>query len=184
MLILFLFFSLIFSAQAINIQTQYKDPNNKPPSPEHTDLSKEINSTNNKNPPIIVLDPIKDRKINANVTSSTPILNQTANNIPAPNLPKINETLEEKTIDIGPGPVARGIIVFVGLALLFICYVGMKTYRRRKQDKSKIMVRKYGVRARRTDVEMEPLSLSDEEEDETVFDLAANSFYLLICCCD
>lgn len=40
-------------------------------------------------------------------------------------------------------------------------------------NKSKIMLR-YGIRTHRSDIEMEPLPLSDDEEDETLFDLTAS----------
>lgn len=90
------------------------------------------------------------------------------------NLPKINETLEEKNVELTSGAITRGILVFVAISFLFILYVGLKTCRRKSGDKKHTMVRKYGIRARRTDVEMEPLPLSDDDEDETVFDLTAS----------
>lgn len=57
---------------------------------------------------------------------------------------------------------------FVSLLLLIL------NFRRRKQDKSRTKVRKYGIRTNRSDLEMEPLPLSDDDEDETVFDLTAS----------
>ncbi|KAJ8950912.1 hypothetical protein NQ318_008350 [Aromia moschata] len=39
---------------------------------------------------------------------------------------------------------------------------------RRKTNKKKVSIKKYGVKARRTDTEMEPLHLDDDEEDETL----------------
>ncbi|XP_050292796.1 membrane protein FAM174A-like [Anthonomus grandis grandis] len=88
--------------------------------------------------------------------------------------PKINETLEEKTVEIDSKAIYRGMLVFVTCGLIFVLYVGIKTYRRRKYDKSHTIIRKYGVRTNRSDLEMEPLPLSDDDEDETVFDLSAN----------
>ncbi|XP_023018739.1 uncharacterized protein [Leptinotarsa decemlineata] len=70
--------------------------------------------------------------------------------------------------NIESGAVMRGVLVFVGIGMLFLVYVGCKTYRR----KPNVKVRKYGVRTRRSDVEMTPLPLlNEDEEDETVFDV-------------
>lgn len=41
-------------------------------------------------------------------------------------------------------------------------------------DKSRVMVRKYGVKTNRSDIEMEPLPLSDEEDYDTLFDITAS----------
>ncbi|KAJ8935019.1 hypothetical protein NQ314_013044, partial [Rhamnusium bicolor] len=86
----------------------------------------------------------------------------------------VNETSKQ---DIPLGVVAtttkvlfcRGVFVFAGITLLFIMYLTFKTYR--KRNKKNVLIKKYGVKTRRTDVEMEPLPLDDDEEDETVFDL-------------
>ncbi|KAJ8983105.1 hypothetical protein NQ317_001848 [Molorchus minor] len=69
---------------------------------------------------------------------------------------------------IESGALMRGVFVFVGIAMLFMIYLIFKTYR--KSHKKQVNVKKYGVRARRTDTEMEPLHLDDDEEDETVFE--------------
>lgn len=37
------------------------------------------------------------------------------------------------------------------------------------------MVQKYGVRANRSDIEMRPLPLDDEEDDDTVFEIGNNT---------
>lgn len=44
-------------------------------------------------------------------------------------LPKIDETFEEKSTDLGPGAVNRAIIVFVLISLAFFLFVGVKTCR-------------------------------------------------------
>lgn len=48
-------------------------------------------------------------------------------------------------------------------------------YRLRSGSQPPKMVRKYGVRARREDVEMVPLPLDDEEEEDIVFELNQNN---------
>ncbi|XP_050501132.1 uncharacterized protein LOC126881120 [Diabrotica virgifera virgifera] len=79
-----------------------------------------------------------------------------------------NDVPESNSAQAESGAVIRGVLVFGGLGLIFLIYVGVRTYRRRKMP----IIRKYGVRARRSDVEMRPLPLDDDEEDETVFDLS------------
>ena len=41
----------------------------------------------------------------------------------------------------------------------------------RKRGRHPVMVSKYGVRTRRSDIEMTPLPLEEDEEDETLFDV-------------
>lgn len=43
--------------------------------------------------------------------------------------------------------------------------------RTRKGDTKPLAVRKYGVLTQRTDIEMLPLPLDDEDDDDTVFDV-------------
>ncbi|XP_057659642.1 uncharacterized protein LOC130895966 [Diorhabda carinulata] len=74
---------------------------------------------------------------------------------------------ESNNSDVESGAVIRGILVFVGIGLIFIVYIACKTYRRNKMP----IIKKYGVRGRKSDVEMKPLPLDDDEDDETVFDL-------------
>ncbi|KAG5897841.1 hypothetical protein JTB14_011839 [Gonioctena quinquepunctata] len=70
--------------------------------------------------------------------------------------------------DIETGAVMRGVFVFAAIGILFMTYVAFKTYRRKK---SNVLIRKYGIRTRRSDVEMTPLPLEDDDEDETVFEV-------------
>ncbi|KAL1514374.1 hypothetical protein ABEB36_003642 [Hypothenemus hampei] len=82
--------------------------------------------------------------------------------------------LEESGIG-DSGAISRAILVFVALSFLFILYVGFQTYRKKKLGRSQMVLRKYGVRTRRSDIEMEPLPLSDDnDDDETLFDLSAS----------
>lgn len=94
------------------------------------------------------------------------------------NKPKVADVKKPEATTVAPvkrldsddaiGALGRGIWVAAGISLLVIMYIGWKTYRQR--NKRVPMVRKYGIRARRSDIEMEPLQ-SDDEEDETVFDM-------------
>lgn len=70
---------------------------------------------------------------------------------------------------INPGAVLRGLYVFVGLSVLVMAYIVFRSFRLSKTRAQ--MVRKYGVLAHRQDVEMRPLPLEEEDdEDTTVFD--------------
>lgn len=79
------------------------------------------------------------------------------------------ETTSNNQDQFPSGAVERGLWVFVAVSLLFFVYLAIKTYRKRNRV---VVVRKYGVRAKRTDLEMEPLPLDDDEDDETVFDVS------------
>lgn len=70
---------------------------------------------------------------------------------------------------LNPGALLRGIYVFVGLSVLVMAYIVFRSFRLSKTRAQ--MVRKYGVLAHRQDVEMRPLPLEEEDdEDTTVFD--------------
>lgn len=70
---------------------------------------------------------------------------------------------------INPGALLRGVYVFVGLTILVMAYIVFRSFRLTKTRAQ--MVRKYGVLAHRQDVEMRPLPLEEEDdEDTTVFD--------------
>ncbi|XP_030764796.1 uncharacterized protein LOC115889029 [Sitophilus oryzae] len=102
------------------------------------------------------------------LSANNTIISNKTNQITNPIINQINDD------DVETGAVSRAILVFVAISIIFILYVAFKTYRRKNVDKRRVLVTKYGVRARRSDVEMVPLPLSDEDEDETVFDLTAN----------
>ncbi|KAG7211357.1 hypothetical protein KM043_010647 [Ampulex compressa] len=70
---------------------------------------------------------------------------------------------------LNSGALVRGFYVFVGLSILVVAYIVFRSFRLSKTRAQ--MVRKYGVLAHRQDVEMRPLPLDEEDdEDTTVFD--------------
>lgn len=77
--------------------------------------------------------------------------------------------------NLNTGAMIRGFYVFLGLSLLTIFYFLYKTYRLRNGTQPPTQVRKYGVLTKRGDVEMLPLPLDDDDEDDTVFDLGNHS---------
>jgi len=67
------------------------------------------------------------------------------------------------------GALVRGFLVFVGLSILVMAYIVFRSFRLSKTRAQ--LVRKYGVLTHRQDVEMRPLPLEEEDdEDTTVFD--------------
>ncbi|CAH0551675.1 unnamed protein product [Brassicogethes aeneus] len=75
------------------------------------------------------------------------------------------------TTELEAGAVVRGVWVFVGISVLFIMYMAFQTYK--KRNHRPVIVKKYGIKTRRTDVEMEPLPLDEDDDDETLFDLGS-----------
>ncbi|XP_029055409.2 uncharacterized protein LOC114882673 [Osmia bicornis bicornis] len=76
---------------------------------------------------------------------------------------------EGHTTSLNVGALKRGFYVFVGLSVLVMAYIVFRSFRLSKTRAQ--MVRKYGVLTHRQDVEMRPLPLSEEDdEDTTVFD--------------
>ncbi|XP_046744828.1 uncharacterized protein LOC124410470 [Diprion similis] len=82
---------------------------------------------------------------------------------------KIQSQRPGPNMSVNTGALWRGISVFMGLSVLVIAYIVLRCVRLNKNRTQ--MVRKYGVLAHRQDVEMRPLPLDDEDEDDTtVFD--------------
>ncbi|XP_072382327.1 uncharacterized protein [Diabrotica undecimpunctata] len=155
----FLMFSLAICLAKGNVQPK----DNKPSNNADTDQEKHKN-------PAVSLQPISasSSSVKKDSVKQTP-LNQTISTTKAEKvLNGNNDVPESNSAQVESGAVIRGVLVFGGLSLIFLIYVAVRTYRRRKLP----IIRKYGVRGRRSDVEMRPLPLDDDEEDETVFDLS------------
>ncbi|XP_044265556.1 uncharacterized protein LOC123011913 isoform X2 [Tribolium madens] len=86
------------------------------------------------------------------------------------NQTKIEDHKVFKSTEMESGALLRGVSVIVILTALVIVYMALKTYCGKK-SKQPVMVSKYGVRTRRSDIEMTPLPLDEDEEDETLFEL-------------
>ncbi|VEN41716.1 unnamed protein product [Callosobruchus maculatus] len=88
---------------------------------------------------------------------------------------KSNESFDKNVMPEDANPaesesssLTQGVIVIVSLTMIFFIFLAIRVFRAPRGPN--VIVKKYGVRARRCDVEMEPLPL-DDEEDETVFEL-------------
>ncbi|XP_044745855.1 membrane protein FAM174-like [Coccinella septempunctata] len=64
--------------------------------------------------------------------------------------------------------VTKGSMVLISVSLLFIVFVAFKTYRRKSRS---ARIKKYGIRLARGNIEMTPLPLDNDDDDETIFDL-------------
>lgn len=69
------------------------------------------------------------------------------------------------------GALLRSFYVFLGMSGLVLVYLSVRACRTRPGAPPPSTVRKYGVVGRRSDMEMLPLPLSEDEEDDTVFDV-------------
>ncbi|XP_012262611.1 uncharacterized protein LOC105689853 [Athalia rosae] len=84
-----------------------------------------------------------------------------------PVLPKLPSNTSIQSVNTGA--LLRGVSVFFGLSIIVMAYIIFRCMRLNKNRTQ--MVRKYGILAHRQDVEMRPLPLDDDEEDDTtVFD--------------
>ncbi|XP_066601533.1 membrane protein FAM174 [Prorops nasuta] len=76
--------------------------------------------------------------------------------------------------ELNSGALFRGFLVLLGLSAFVIVYIIFRSFRLNKSRAQ--MIRKYGVLTHRQDVEMRPLPLDEEEEeDTTLFDATLNS---------
>ncbi|KAL6263304.1 hypothetical protein P5V15_006102 [Pogonomyrmex californicus] len=100
--------------------------------------------------------------------TSKPLSPDTAANKTAHTPGTSNESSENHT-SFNTGALVRGFLVFVGLSILVMAYIVFRSFRLSKTRAQ--LVRKYGVLTHRQDVEMRPLPLEEEDdEDTTVFD--------------
>lgn len=109
--------------------------------------------------------PVDGNKTRDDITSksSTTDANKTAHTA--------NTSIEssEGHATFNTGALIRGFLVFVGLSIVVMAYIVFRSFRLSKTRAQ--LVRKYGVLAHRQDVEMRPLPLEEEDdEDTTVFD--------------
>ncbi|XP_011699921.1 PREDICTED: membrane protein FAM174-like [Wasmannia auropunctata] len=108
--------------------------------------------------------PEGNRTHDVRITSKAPdVANKTAHTVDTS-----NESSEGHT-SFNTGALLRGFLVFVGLSILVMAYIVFRSFRLSKTRAQ--LVRKYGVLTHRQDVEMRPLPLEEEDdEDTTVFD--------------
>nr|CAH7761637.1 unnamed protein product [Callosobruchus chinensis] len=119
--------------------------------------------------------PVDQPVIDLNKTTVTKPQNKDFVNVPQTPVKKQDESFdknilpeEEHPAESESSTLTKGVIVIVSLTMIFFIYLAIRVFRAPRG--SNVIVKKYGVRARRCDVEMEPLPL-DDEEDETVFEL-------------
>ncbi|KAK5648514.1 hypothetical protein RI129_003406 [Pyrocoelia pectoralis] len=74
---------------------------------------------------------------------------------------------------IQSGALLRGFYVFLGLSAVVVFYFIFRSYRLRHGSQVSTTVKKYGVTARRSDLEMRRLEL-DDDDDDTLFEINQN----------
>ena len=152
--------------------------------PELTRIRKSVNGTAKDG--VAAHSPLEGRKnqpqnaVLLGDTTATHEGNKTAADITSKSSVDVNKTVhtteprKEHTADghvtaLTTGALKRGIYVFIGLSVIIMAYIVFRSFRLSKTRAQ--MVRKYGVLAHRQDVEMRPLPLDEEDdEDTTVFD--------------
>lgn len=109
--------------------------------------------------------PAVEDKTHDNITSSKSSPSNAANKTHNPE----SEQPSDGHATFNTGALVRGFLVFVGLSILVMAYIVFRSFRLSKTRAQ--LVRKYGVLTHRQDVEMRPLPLEEEDdEDTTVFD--------------
>ncbi|XP_012285038.1 membrane protein FAM174A [Orussus abietinus] len=138
----------------VSPKTAGADLANKPEDPSKLDEEKRPHGANDKHV-----------TSNHNLTSAGEINNDTSSKtIVPPAQPGAGHATS-----LNPGALWRGFYVFLGLSVLVMSYIIFRSFRITKSRAQ--MVRKYGVLAHRQDVEMRPLPLDEEDDDDTtVFD--------------
>ncbi|KZC04968.1 PREDICTED: uncharacterized protein LOC107193299 [Dufourea novaeangliae] len=150
--------------------------------PESTSIGKSVNDTgknvNTHTPsngqkkvqPNVVL-PVGTTTIPENTKTLSGITSKSSTDIKTVNATKPRKEHEEvrHVTTLNTGTLKRGLYVFVGLSVIVMVYIMFRSLRLSKTRAQ--MVRKYGILANRQDVEMRPLPLDEEDdEDTTVFD--------------
>ncbi|KAI4493618.1 PREDICTED: membrane protein FAM174-like [Polistes canadensis] len=109
-----------------------------------------------------------DDKPPTNITSKLPV--EVSNGTIQTTTLMSKESIEEgHQTSLNSGALLRGFCVFIGLSILVMAYIVFRNFRLSKTRAQ--MIRKYGILAHRQDVEMRPLPLDEEDdEDTTVFD--------------
>jgi hypothetical protein len=90
---------------------------------------------------------------------------------PQKNSTKVDDHKVMKPAEMESGALLRGVAVVVALTVIVIIYMALKTYCSKRSKP--LMVNKYGVRTRRSDIEMTPLPLDEDDEDETLFEVSS-----------
>ncbi|KOC63169.1 hypothetical protein WH47_02678 [Habropoda laboriosa] len=149
--------------------------------PESTSVDKSVDETAKKVSAYVSLDGQKTQQQNTILTGGITILegNKTVDNVTSKQI-DVNKTAHNTEIrkehvgeghatSLNAGALKRGFFVFVGLSVFVMGYFVFRSFSLNKTRTQ--MVRKYGVLAHRQDVEMRPLPLDEEDdEDTTVFD--------------
>lgn len=132
-----------------------------------TDTTKEHIKTENKQPAVNKEDKNTETAVNKHEESKKNSEVTVNDSTPDGNIKKVHGSNEH------PGAMLRGFYVFLGLSIIIIIYFIIKAFRLRPGAPAPTTVRKYGVVGRRSDMEMLPLPLAEEEDDDTLFDMGS-----------
>ncbi|KAB0803966.1 hypothetical protein PPYR_00936 [Photinus pyralis] len=138
---------------SVNLDEQVAKPsvkvNEKVPNANSNEIAKNVEDTKNSKTKDVV-----DHKNEESSTVTT-------------NVKKYSKDLLQS------GALLRGFYVFIGLSAVVVFYFVYRSYRLRNGAQAPSTVRKYGVTARRSDLEMRRLEL-DDDDDDTIFEINQN----------
>lgn len=135
------------------------------------DFKKDTNSQNDsKAVPVLHMDKVNNAQ--EHPANALPITNTTSSHNDIKATTQANKFLHGSDDLMQSGALQRGFYVLLGGTLLLLLFLGFRMYRLQKGgNKPNVMVRKYGVLTNRRDVEMLPLPLDEDDEDDTVFEV-------------
>ncbi|XP_033223941.1 membrane protein FAM174-like [Belonocnema kinseyi] len=174
------FLSIYLLAQVVVCDsTDRKKRDNETHPPVKSDKSSSndgaIHPTSNKNPPAEL--PATDKTPVEKKSNSKILTSNTTGTKPANGIVQNTSETGDTTVNGGhlttlnSGALKRGFYVLIGLSVFVIAYFVFRSFRVTKTRAQ--MIRKYGILAHRQDVEMRPLPLDeDDEDDTTVFDVS------------
>ncbi|XP_043288987.1 uncharacterized protein [Venturia canescens] len=118
----------------------------------------------NKSPPV--------QQTGKNITSQSAATTVVDNKLPTDSISSSEpSTVGHSQPAVNAGALFRGLYVLGGLSVIALAYMVFRSFGVNKQRPQ--MIRKYGILAHKQDIEMRPLPLDeDDEDDTTVFDVS------------
>ncbi|KAL3287917.1 hypothetical protein HHI36_002373 [Cryptolaemus montrouzieri] len=134
-----------------------------------------LNSTNSKEKPVkIPLDHLepnlsRNRTLHKTISKQESHIDTNAVSVTGTqDNAKITSIHHSWNIEQESGFLTNTMTILLLISLIFMVFVAYKTYRRKSRN---ARIKKYGVRLTRGNIEMTPLPLDNDDDDETVFDL-------------
>ncbi|KAK4884572.1 hypothetical protein RN001_000843 [Aquatica leii] len=151
-----------------NIKDEKIDQTQKQPKEKNQLAKSPKELIENNNLPAQPLKEVAGSKTNGDTIEAA--VNKDKNHINSTTLASIPIRANFKNDLLQSGALLRGFYVFLGLSIITVFYFVYRSYRLRHGSQPSTTVKKYGITARRSDMEMRPLEL-DDEDDDTLFEV-------------